>query len=586
MPDRMTEFCFAARLSLQDLAAALAPGLATHKPIMAAGGLHANGEHRLVFASASMLRLFGASGLEELSDRLFVTGGPGAARLAALAESLPVETGARREKLRFSLGDATRQITFLYRRLGRHGAPALFIAAALDGDEAAKQPDLSPGSAEAEPRPPPPDRDDIMAAGAGVTAPAGEWTRGDQDVFEAIALSLGGKHEPVPLAETQGTDDGEERAAIFLPRETEETRAILDVLPLGVLVFRGAVPIFGNRLVLDRLGCADIGLAYFSGALDGLVRSLRQISPAPEAIVLRMAGGGNLLARASAREIEWGAKPATLVWLEMTPGGAEEAPSHGAPLQEAGQDLDAARRQAEQASALKSQFLAKVSHEIRTPLNAILGFAEVILEERFGPLGNERYKSYLKDIHASGSLVASLVNDILDLSKIEAGKMDLDFAAVDANRIIAECVSIMQPQASRERVVVRLALSPHLPEIFADERSLRQIALNLLSNAVKFNQPGGQVIVATALTDVGHAVLRIRDTGVGMSEDEVDVAMEPFRQLATARKRSGTGLGLPLTKALVEANHAVFAITSTRDKGTLVEVTFPLAHPLAHAGLT
>jgi signal transduction histidine kinase len=270
----------------------------------------------------------------------------------------------------------------------------------------------------------------------------------------------------------------------------------------------------------------------------------------------------------------------------MTPGGAEEAPSHGAPLQEAGQDLDAARRQAEQASALKSQFLAKVSHEIRTPLNAILGFAEVILEERFGPLGNERYKSYLKDIHASGSLVASLVNDILDLSKIEAGKMDLDFAAVDANRIIAECVSIMQPQASRERVVVRLALSPHLPEIFADERSLRQIALNLLSNAVKFNQPGGQVIVATALTDVGHAVLRIRDTGVGMSEDEVDVAMEPFRQLATARKRSGTGLGLPLTKALVEANHAVFAITSTRDKGTLVEVTFPLAHPLAHAGLT
>jgi signal transduction histidine kinase len=530
-----------------------------------------------------MLRLLGASGLKDLSDRLFVTGGPGAARPAALAKSPPVETGARRETLRFSLGAVTRQITFLYRRLACQGAPALFVAAALNGEEAAKQQDLSSGTAVAEPRLPLPDRDALIAVTGNVPAPAPvrEWTRGDQDVFEAIALSLGGKGETIPGADAsiaQESDEGAATPTVF-PREGEETRAILDVLPLGVLVFRGTVPIFGNRFVLDRLGCADIGLAYFSGALDGLVRFLPQLSGAPEAIAVRMASGGNLLARASAREIAWGAQPGILVLLEMTPGTADAATAEVAPSLEAGQDLDEARRQAEQANALKSQFLARVSHEIRTPLNAILGFAEVILEERFGPLGNERYRSYLKDIHASGSLVASLVNDILDLSKIEAGKMDLDFAAVDANRIIAECVSIMQPQASRERVVVRLALSPHLPEIFADERSLRQIALNLLSNAVKFNQPGGQVIVATALTDAGHAVLRIRDTGVGMSEDEVLVAMEPFRQLATARKRSGTGLGLPLTKALVEANHAFFAITSTRDKGTLVEVTFPLARP-------
>lgn len=487
--------------------------------------------------------------------------------------------------MRFSLGAATRQITFLYRRLACQGAPPLFIAAALDGEKAAKQRDSSSGPAEAEARPPPPDRDDMMAsANAPVPASAREWTRSDQDVFEAIALSLGGKGEDIAGALAPDADEGEESSASAFPRETEETRAILDVLPLGIVVFRGTVPIFGNRLVLDRLGCADIGLAYFSGALDGLVRRLPQLSAAPEPTALRMASGGNLLARVSVREIAWGAQPATLVLLEIDPVASDEATSQEAASKEGDQafgvpDLDEARRQAEQASALKSQFLATVSHEIRTPLNAILGFAEVILEERFGPLGNERYKSYLKDIHASGSLVASLVNDILDLSKIEAGKMDLDFAAVDANRIIAECVSIMQPQASRERVVVRLALSPHLPEIFADERSLRQIALNLLSNAVKFNQPGGQVIVATALTDAGHAVLRIRDTGVGMSEDEVVVAMEPFRQLATARKRSGTGLGLPLTKALVEANHAFFAITSTRDKGTLVEVTFPLARP-------
>jgi PAS domain S-box-containing protein len=243
-------------------------------------------------------------------------------------------------------------------------------------------------------------------------------------------------------------------------------------------------------------------------------------------------------------------------------------------------ELNEAKRQAERASALKSDFLAKISHEIRTPLNAILGFAEVIMEERFGPIGNERYKDYLKDIHASGTHVMSLVNDLLDLSKIEAGKLELTFSSVDANRIVRECVSLMQPQASSERVIVRQALAPRLPNIVADERSLRQIVLNLLSNAMKYNEPGGQVIVSTALTDAGHAVIRIRDTGIGMSDSEIEMALEPFRQINTGRT-SGTGLGLPLTKALVEANRASFTIKSKRKEGTLVEVAFPPTRVLA-----
>jgi PAS domain S-box-containing protein len=244
-------------------------------------------------------------------------------------------------------------------------------------------------------------------------------------------------------------------------------------------------------------------------------------------------------------------------------------------------ELNDAKKQAERASALKSDFLAKISHEIRTPLNAILGFAEVIMEERFGPVGNDRYKDYLKDIHASGTHVMSLVNDLLDLSKIEAGKLELSFASVDANRVVRECVSLMQPQASSARVVVRQALAPRLPNIVADERSLRQIVLNLLSNAMKFNEPGGQVIVSTALTDAGHAVVRIRDTGIGMSEAEIEMALEPFRQITTAHRSTGTGLGLPLTKALVEANRASFTIKSRRTEGTLVEVAFPPMRVLA-----
>ena len=237
--------------------------------------------------------------------------------------------------------------------------------------------------------------------------------------------------------------------------------------------------------------------------------------------------------------------------------------------------MEQARERAEHDSQAKSEFLAKVSHEIRTPLNAILGFAEVIMDERLGPVGNDRYKDYLRDIHASGSHVMSLVNDLLDLSKIEAGKMELKLGAVDANRVVSECVSLMQPQANRERVITRRALAANLPPVHADERSLRQIVLNLLANAIRYNEPGGQVIVSTALAESGRAVLRIKDTGVGMSESELRTALEPFRQVAPSP--GGTGLGLPLTKALAEANGAGFSIRSRKNEGTLVEVVFALA---------
>ena len=237
--------------------------------------------------------------------------------------------------------------------------------------------------------------------------------------------------------------------------------------------------------------------------------------------------------------------------------------------------LAAEREAAEQASARKTDFLASVSHQIRTPLHAILGFAEVMIEERFGPVGNERYKEYLKDIHTSGQHMMSLANDLLDLAKIEAGRMELQFAPLDANRIIRECVTLMQPQAARERVIVRLSLSDKLPNVMADERSLRQILLNLISNAVKYNEPGGQVIISTALDESGQAIIRVRDTGMGMSESEVALAMEPFRRVS-GRRDQGTGLGLPLTRALAVANHAAFSIKSGKEQGTLVEVAFPL----------
>jgi signal transduction histidine kinase len=177
--------------------------------------------------------------------------------------------------------------------------------------------------------------------------------------------------------------------------------------------------------------------------------------------------------------------------------------------------------------------------------------------------------------------VISLVNDLLDLSKIEAGKLELNFVSVSLNDIVHQCVAIMQPQANRERIIIRTSLLPTLPPVVADERSVRQIVLNLLSNSIKFTGAGGQVIVSTALTDQGEAVMRVRDTGIGMNEKELQTALEPFRQVVTSGRVGGTGLGLPLTKALAEANRASFTIRSAVDAGTLVEIAFPATRVLA-----
>ena len=260
--------------------------------------------------------------------------------------------------------------------------------------------------------------------------------------------------------------------------------------------------------------------------------------------------------------------------------GAPEAPHFCALFRNDGEEreterrLAAARDEALAATSAKTNFLAHVSHEIRTPLHAILGFTEVMIEERFGPIGNDRYRDYLKDIQASGRHVMSLADDLLDLAKIESGKLDLALAPIDANSVIRECVSLMQPQAAQERIIMRVSLFEQLPRVMVDERSLRQIMLNLMSNAVKFNEPGGQVIVSTALDAAGQAVIRVRDTGVGMSESEVGVALAPFGRIGS--QKAGSGLGLPLTKALVEANNAAFSIQSRREQGTLIEIAFPI----------
>jgi signal transduction histidine kinase/PAS domain-containing protein len=241
------------------------------------------------------------------------------------------------------------------------------------------------------------------------------------------------------------------------------------------------------------------------------------------------------------------------------------------------EDHPVGERKALRAAAAKAEFVAKISHEIRTPLTAITGFAEAIMAERFGPIGNERYREYIRDIHGAAAHLSGMLNDLLDLSRVETGRIDLTFANVNLNDLTQQCVGIMQPQANRARIIIRTALTTGLPPVVADERALRQIVLNLLSNSIRSTGPGGQIIVSTVLSDAREAILRVRDTGAGMSEKDVQAALEPFRDLATSASSGsgGSGFGLPLTKALAEANHAHFSIKSAPEAGTLIEIAFP-----------
>ncbi|CAN5497207.1 PAS domain S-box protein [soil metagenome] len=245
-------------------------------------------------------------------------------------------------------------------------------------------------------------------------------------------------------------------------------------------------------------------------------------------------------------------------------------------------DLIQARRQIERATNSKADILGRISHEVRMPLNAIIGFADVMIEERFGALGNERYVEYMKDIRASGQRVMAIIDDLLDLSRIESGKMELSFANQDLNSMVEQCVAVMQPQANRERIIIRTSLAHALPTVKADARALRQIAMNLIGNSIHLANAGGQVIVSTATTDFGDIVLRVRDTGAGLNDNEIAAAMAPFRTSgASDQTADGSVVNLSLTKALVEANRAQFHIKTAPHSGTLIEVVFSHASAIA-----
>ncbi len=394
----------------------------------------------------------------------------------------------------------------------------------------------------------------------------------------ALALMI----DTQPSADSRQAEASPQRGE----EEVRELRAILDTATDGVLILNSSGRVLsGNRSAQALFGydAGELGTLSLSDLL--VPESHRPVLEHLE----RLARREGVDSLGAGHEAIGRVRQGGLVPLHITIGRIEDGEKLCAVLRDitawkrSEEELINARRAAEKASTAKSEFLAKISHEIRTPLNAIIGFSEVMMDERFGPIGSERYRQYLKDIHTSGGHLISLLNDLLDLSKIEAGKLELTFVSVNLNDVVQQCVAIMQQQANRERVIIRTSLHANLPQIVADARAMRQIMLNLLSNSIKFTGAGGQVIISTAQTDDHEVVLRVRDTGSGMSEKELQIALEPFRQVPTVAHwdASGTGLGLPITKALAEANQAYFRITSQVDEGTLAEVIFPATRVLA-----
>jgi PAS domain S-box-containing protein len=358
----------------------------------------------------------------------------------------------------------------------------------------------------------------------------------------------------------------------------EELGAILDTTAEGIVMFDAQ----GNLNSCNRSAEALFG---YEG--DDLVqRNLSELfAPESQRVVqdylesISNDGVASLLDHG--REVLGRVREGGLIALSMTMGRTQaDSPNFFAVFRDLSQtkkseaELLQARRLADRSVNAKADVLARISHEVRTPLNAIIGFAEVMIDERFGALGNERYVEYMKDIRASGERVIAIINDLNDLSRIETGKLDLAFANQNLNDLVEQCVAVMQPQANRERIIIRTSLAHTLPPVVADARALRQIALNLIGNSIHLANAGGQVIVSTALSDFGDVVLRVRDTGHGMNDNEVAAAMEPFRTQAPADQTSGSGVSLSLTKALVEANRAQFQIKTGGHSGTLIEVTF------------
>jgi PAS domain S-box-containing protein len=357
-------------------------------------------------------------------------------------------------------------------------------------------------------------------------------------------------------------------------------RAVFDAVKDGMFI---SDQVTGRFVEVNKAGCAMLGYseAEIVGENIGFISS--GIHPHTLEVALE---NGKRAARGQPQTFEWQCKTkgGTIFWTEVSINILDlcGVPAIVAIVRDISErkrldeELRVALKNMSAANDAKSAFMANMSHELRTPLNAIIGFSDLMLTEPLGPLGHPRYREYTDDIHKSGIHLLELINDILDLARLDAGKTDISEDDVSLHEIASEACKTMEMQAVHARVEVTNTVPTDLPRIRGDERRLKQVVLNLLSNAIKFT-PAGGTIALKASESASGVVLRICDTGIGIAEADLPVVFERFGQVDSklARKYEGTGLGLPLAKQFVELHDGTLSIESKVNQGTVVTIAFP-----------
>ncbi len=380
------------------------------------------------------------------------------------------------------------------------------------------------------------------------------------------------------VTERNLADKARQEAEEALRDSENRYRHLVEMSPDAIFVHVDGVIKFANRSAARLLGAASPDLLLGRLVSNHVVPEDLPIQTAARvelgtagrtrvpAIRWRRLDGGMLTVEVQAARLSYQGQTANqIIARDITARqAAEEA-------------LREAKEAAEAANRSKSEFLANVSHELRTPLNAVIGFSEVMEQEMFGALGNAHYRDYARDIRISGMHLLEVINDILDLAKVEAGKLDLQEQTVELEKVIEATVRLVRERAGGRNIDLSTRLALPLPRIWADERKVKQILINLLSNAIKFTPEGGAITVSAGVEPDGSLSLAVADTGIGIAREHIEIVLAPFGQVdsALSRKHPGTGLGLPLTNSLVKLHGGTMLFESELGKGTTVRIILP-----------